>query len=265
MAVSITPLDSLLPTPPHGPTLLQPCFSDTLEASVGRPFSMAFQPIVDVENIRVIAYEALVRGNANEPASSILFAPRLSARIDRACSFTAIEVASSLGILDTGADLCINVNPRAAYNDIPSLSGTIAAAERSGLPLSRLVLEITEVERLRDPQRLQQTLGPYRDLGLRIAIDDFGSGFAGLSLLAAFHPDILKIDIALTRDIHERYPSRVIVKSIAQICRNLDVQLIAEGVEEARQVDVLQDLGIRYMQGHYFAEPAFEALPVWPA
>jgi len=188
---------------------------------------MAFQPIVDVENIRVIAYEALVRGNGNEPASSILFAPRLSARIDRACSFTAIEVASSLSVLETGADLCINVNPRAAYSDIPSLPGTITAAERCGLPLDRLVLEITEIERLRDPQRLQQTLGPYHDRGLRIAIDDFGSGFAGLSLLAAFHPDILKIDIALTRDIHERYR-------------------------------------IRYMQGHYFAEPAFEALPAWP-
>lgn len=225
---------------------------------------MAFQPIVDLQTARVIAYEALVRGNGNEPASSVLYAPRLSARIDRACRLTAIEVASSLGVLDTGADLCINVNPRAAYNDIPSLPTTIAAAERAGLPLHRLILEITEVERLRDPRRLEVLLGRYRDLGLRVAIDDFGSGFSGLSLLAAFHPDIIKIDIALTRKIQERYASRIIVQSIAKICRALDIQLIAEGVEDTCQVDVLQNLGIRYMQGNYFAAPAFEALPVWP-
>ncbi|GAC1358940.1 MAG: EAL domain-containing protein [Acidobacteriaceae bacterium] len=226
---------------------------------------MAFQPIVDLQTSRVTAYEALVRGNGNEPASSVLHALRPSARIDRACRLTAIEVASSLGLLETGADLCINVNPRVACNDPASIPQTIAAADRAGLPLSRLVLEITEVERLRDPRRLQDLLGPFRDLGLRIAIDDFGAGFAGLSLLAAFHPDLLKIDIALTRKLHERRASRVIVGSVARICEELDIQLIAEGVEEAGQVGALQDLGIRYMQGHHFAAPAFEALPAWPA
>lgn len=264
MAASVTPLIPSLPTSSRGPTLLHPPLSRLRETARDRPFSMAFQPIVDLEAVRVIAYEALVRGNGNEPASSILYAPRINARIDKACRLAAIEVASSLGVPETGADLCINVNPRAAYNDMPGLLETIAAAERAGLPPDRLVLEITEVERLRDPRKLQAVLRQYRDLGLRIAIDDFGSGFAGLTLLAAFHPDILKIDIALTRDIHERYASRIIVQSIARICRDLDIQLIAEGVEEQRQVDVLQDLGIRYMQGHHFAAPEFEALPVWP-
>ncbi len=227
---------------------------------------MAFQPIVDLESCRVFAYEALVRGHQNEPASSILSGVRTTSRvsIDRACRLAAIEVASALRVVETGASLAINVNLRSAYSDIPSLPATIAAAERAGLPLDRLILEVTEEERLRDPGQLQATLRSYRDRGLRIAIDDFGAGFAGLSLLAAFHPDILKIDIALTCDIHRRPASRVIVRSILQICRDLDLQLIAEGVEQRAELEALQDLGVRYMQGHYFALPAFEALPAWP-
>ena len=185
--------------------------------------------------------------------------------MDRACRLTAIEVASSLGILATGADLAINVSARAASNCLPNLPATVAAARLAGLPLSRLILEITEEERLRNPAQLTRTLQKLRDGGLRIAIDDFGSGFAGLGLLAAFHPDIVKIDIALTRGVHLHRASRVIVRSVVEICRDLDIQLIAEGVESSAQQQTLQDLGLRYMQGNLFAEPAFEALPLWPA
>ncbi len=250
---------------PHT-SLVDPAVSARSGRTSSRPFSMAFQPIVDIETNRTIAYEALVRGHHNEPASSILCPSRSNGRvsIDRACRLAAIEVASALGVIETGADLCINVNPRPAFSDIPNLPATIAAAHRSGLPLHRLILEVTEEERLRDPRQLQATLRVYRERGLRIAIDDFGAGFAGLSLLAAFHPDIIKIDIALTREIDKRPTSRVLVKSIAQICSDLDIQLIAEGVEELPGLRALQDLGVRYMQGHHFAAPAFEALPIWP-
>lgn len=234
---------------------------------ISRPFSMAFQPIVDLENTRIVAYEALVRGLRNEPAASILSSVRVGGRanIDRQCRLTAIEVASSLGVLATGADLAINVNARPASNEIPNLPATIDAAERAGLPLNRLILEITEQERIRKPAQLQRSIQHLRDHGLRIAVDDFGAGFAGLTLLAAFRPDILKIDIALTRDVQNRLASRVIVRSVVQVCRELNIQLIAEGIESPAQQHALQDLGIRYMQGHHFAAPAFEALPVWPA
>ena len=237
-------------------------------APASRPFSMAFQPIVDLENLRTVAYEALVRGPGNEPASSILSGGRSSggrSSMDRACRLTAIEVASSLGLLATGADLAINVTVRPASNDIPSLPATMAAAGNAGLPLDRLILEVTEQERLTDPAQLERTVRPLRERGLRIALDDFGSGFAGLTLLASFRPDILKVDIALTREVQMRLASRVIVGSLVQICRDLDIQLIAEGIETAAQQHALEDLGVRYMQGHHFAEPAFEALPIWPA
>ncbi len=263
---SLIPEPSPPPFSPH-PRLLKSVGNARPAPAASRPFSMAFQPIVDLEDTRIIAYEALVRGLGNQPAATILSAPHTGGRasIDRACRLTAIEVACSLGVLATGADLAINVNARPASNNIPSLPATIAAADRAGLPLDRLILEITEEERIRNPAQLQRTVQHLRERGLRIAIDDFGAGFAGLTLLAAFHPDILKIDIALTRDIHQRHTSRVIIRSVLQICRDLDIQLIAEGIETSDQKHALEDLGVRYMQGHYFAEPAFEALPIWPA
>ena len=260
-------VNSLQPDSP----LLSPLLPNDLSHISGRqtirPFSMAFQPIVDLEANRVFAYEALVRGHANEPAASVLYSSRSSNRasLDRACRLTAIEIATSLGVLETGAALAINVNARPSFNKIPALPETVAAAEHAGLPLDRLILEITENERVRNPHRLHDALEDYRQQGLRVAIDDFGAGFAGLSLLAAFRPDILKIDIALTRDVQKRRPSRVIIRSVVQICRDLNIQLIAEGCEHPEQADILQTLGIRYMQGNLFAEPAFEALPAWPA
>lgn len=263
------------------PSLVSPVLSSTLESRYSfdsqppdppvslpsRLFSMAFQPIVDLQTTRVVAYEALVRGLANEPAASILSGSRLSSRakIDRDCRCTAIEVASAVGLLESGADLSININARAASDDLASLAATAAAADCAGIPLSRLIFEITEQERLRNPVQLEESVRHLRERGLRIAIDDFGAGFAGLSLLTEFRPDILKVDIALTRDIHKRPASCAIVRAILQICVDLDIQLIAEGVEEAHQATVLEDLGVRYMQGNYFAEPAFEALPIWPA
>lgn len=229
-------------------------------------YTMAFQPIVDLLGPRVLAYEALVRGLENQSAARVFEQVSTEQRpaMDKRCRVMAVELAVSLGLLATGAALCINFNPNAIQPSIPALEQTLAAAVEHGLPLSRVILEITETESLRDPDRLRSLLLPYRKQGLRTALDDFGAGYAGLSTLAAFQPDILKIDIALTRSIHERHASRSIVRGIAQICADLDIHVIAEGIEEQPQVDTLQDLGIHCMQGNLFAAPAFEALPSWP-
>ena len=231
------------------------------------PYSMAFQPIVDLDGERVVAYEALVRGLENQPAAEVFSHVSNDSRpsMDQRCRVMAIDLAVALGLLATKADLCINFNPNAIHESAPSLERTIETAATSDLPLARVILEITEMEHLKDPDRLRSILRQYRSQGLRTAIDDFGAGFAGLTMLAAFQPDILKIDLALTRDIHIRPISQTILRGVTQICRDLDIQVIAEGVEEEAQIDILRNLGIHYMQGNYFARPAFEALPLWPA
>ncbi len=230
-------------------------------------FSMAFQPIVDVRAQVTVAYEALVRGPKGQPAAEVLgqVPPDDRYAIDQACRVAAIERATALGLLSTSRDLCVNFYPNAVYEAKSCLQRTLRAAKAAGLPLTRIIFEITELERLRDPQHLRSLLREYRREGLRMAIDDFGAGFAGLSLLAEFQPDILKIDLALVAKIQERRASRMIVKGIVAICLDLGIQVIAEGVEELPQQETLCDLGVHYMQGNFFAPAGFEHLPAWPA
>jgi len=228
-------------------------------------FSMAFQPIVDFDARNIYAYEALVRGVNGEPASTVLDLADDSNRyaLDQGCRVKAIEMASGLGMADTGASLSINFYPNAVYNPATCIQKTLDAASRHNFPLDRLIFEVTEGERVRDQAHLNSIIREYRARGFRVAIDDFGAGYAGLNLLANFQPDILKIDRELTREVHTRLASRVIIRAILDACNALGVQVIAEGVETACELQALRDLGMRYFQGYYFARPGFEHLPGW--
>ncbi len=228
---------------------------------------MAYQPIVDVQERRTVAYEALVRGLHNEPAGTVLrdgADEELDSFVEQQCGTLAVEIASALGITTAGMDLYVNSSPNSPFLEVSCLRSSMEAAERAGLPLNRLILEITEGEPFRDPVELRRTLAPFRARGLRTAIDDFGAGFAGLSTLAAFQPEIVKIDIALVRGIDREEPKRVIVRRVVEMCTDLGIEVIAEGVERPEQQKALEDLDVRYMQGNWFAEPGFETLPVWP-
>ena len=228
-------------------------------------FSMAFQPIIDFDARSIYAYEALVRGLKGEPACTVLDLADDSNRyaLDQGCRVKAIEMASGLGMAATGASLSINFYPNAVYNPATCIQKTLDAASLHNFPLDRLIFEVTEGERVRDQAHLNSIIREYRSRGFRVAIDDFGAGYAGLSLLANFQPDILKIDHELTREVHTRLASRVIIRAILEACHALGVQVIAEGVETLDELLALRDLGMRYFQGYYFARPGFEHLPEW--
>lgn len=239
----------------------------TFLPTAGSPFSMAFQPIVDVEQRSVFAYEALIRGLQNEPAASILESPTGLSRehsFDERCNAMAIQLAEELGLHSTGASLFLNFRPSGNGTVAERLAFLLEAAERSGFPLDRLVMEITEAEPLFDPDSLERVFARFRSRGVRSAIDDFGAGFAGLSLLSAFHPDLLKIDISLVHDIHLLPRNRTIVRSVAALAAELGVRVIAEGIECNGEAEVLREIGISLMQGNLFAEPGFQTLPLWP-
>ena len=134
----------------------------------------------------------------------------------------------------------------------------------STFPLERIIFEVTEVEEVRDHNHLRNIMKEYQSHGLRVAIDDFGAGHSGLSLLSEFQPDIIKIDRALVREIDQRPASRAIVRSIVEVCRDLNIAVMAEGIERKGEMEALCDLSIILMQGFFFARPAFEELPIWP-
>jgi len=227
-------------------------------------FTMAFQPIVDVDTGDIYAYEALVRplggGSAAQVLSQINDQNRYS--FDQACRVKAIELAARLGM---EALLSINFLPNAVYQPAACLQKTFEAAERARFPVHHLMFEVTENEPARDVGHLQSIFKEYRRHGMITAIDDFGAGHSGLNMLADFQPDVLKIDMALTRSIHTDPVRTRIAGAVVGLCRSLDISVIAEGVETIEEAVALRALGVHLFQGFLFARPLVEQLPAVPA
>lgn len=226
-------------------------------------FSMAFQPIIDVETARVYAYEALVRGINKESAGMVLSKVTEENRyaFDQNCRVKAITLAKQLGLDKTDAKLCINFMPGAVYSPVACIQLTLKTAREQAFPLDRLIFEITEAEKVQDRQHVLHIMEEYHRHGFQVALDDFGAGYSGLNLFAELTPDILKLDMDLTRNVHLRPIALAIVRSLVQLCSSFNVALVAEGVETIEEYATLRASGIKLMQGYLFAKPAFEELP----
>ena len=228
------------------------------------PFSIqiAYQPIVDMTEGRVWGYEALVRGANGESAAAVLaqVTDENRYKFDQLCRVTAIEGAGRL-FQDQRTRLSINFMPNAVYEPAACIRASLAAAERVGFARERIMFEFTEDERISDYGHIRHIVEEYRRFGFLTAIDDFGAGYAGLNLLANFRPDVIKIDMALIRDIHNDAARRTIVAGIVVIARTLGVTILAEGIETAAELAVLRAAGIRLFQGYLFAKPAIDRLP----
>jgi EAL domain-containing protein (putative c-di-GMP-specific phosphodiesterase class I) len=151
--------------------------------------------------------------------------------------------------------------PGAVYSPIACLQVTFKTAREVGFPTDRLIFEITEAEQVKDRWHLRNIVNEYRKQGFKIAIDDFGAGYAGMNLLADLPTDIVKLDMELTRNIHDRPAAIAIVKSMVALSKTLGCQLIAEGIETVDEYSALAEYGITLMQGYLLARPQFEALP----
>ena len=229
-------------------------------SSLDFEFTMAFQPIVDVASRTVFAHEALVRGPNGEGAMSVLAKVDEHNRyaFDQACRVRAIEMASALGMQSA---LSINFLPNAVYEPQACIRLTIATAERCGFPVQRIMFELLEDERSSDLAHLTSIFTDYDKRGFITAIDDFGAGFAGFEFLAAFQPQIIKIDMHLIRDVHTHKVRRTIVEGLTRIAHGLGITVVAEGVESREEVQVLRGFGIALYQGYVFARPQVGALP----
>lgn len=227
-------------------------------------FTMAFQPIVNCRTREIFAHEALVRGLNNEGAGQIFEHVNDSNRyrFDQACRTKAIKLAAELGMKSL---LSINFMPNAVYRPELCIRTTLAAAEKYNFPIEQIIFEITESEKVDDLAHVRNIVDYYRQRGFKTAIDDFGAGYAGLNLLAEIQTDIMKLDMALLRNIDTRKSSQIIVRGIVQVCAELGMTVVAEGIETHEEYAVLRDMGIDLFQGYYFARPAFQSLAQVPA
>jgi len=228
---------------------------------LGIKFDYAYQPIVDVVTRTTYAHEALVRGPEGESAMSVLsqVTDQNRYRFDQACRVKAIKGAARLNIQER---ISINFLPNAIYKPEVCIRTTLEAARTHGFPTERIIFEVTEGEQVEDGPWLAQILREYKRCGLLTAIDDFGAGYAGLTLLADFQPDLIKIDMALIRNVDQSKSRQAIVRGLVKLCGDLGTQVVAEGIETAGERDFLRDAGIRLMQGYLFSKPVFRGVGV---
>jgi len=222
--------------------------------------SCAFQPIVNVTNETIFSYEALVRGVNKETAAQVISAVKESdlAAFDQKARETAITIAAELGIKSA---ININFLPRSIYKNGKMVRRTLHFAEQHGFKPNQIYLEVTEQEIIKEQQQFVKLANEYHGMGMKVAIDDFGAGYSGLNMLANFPPDLVKLDISLIKDINQNGPRQSIIKAVKQVCFDLGIELLAEGVETMAEYSWLRQQEIEIFQGFLFAKPGFEYLP----
>ena len=221
------------------------------EAIDGSVLRMAFQPIACLHTGRVAGYEALARFDA-EPVRP----PNLW--FDEAATVglrTELEVAAAraalrqLDRLPADAYLSINLSPDAASS--AELEPLLAAA-----PLDRLVIEVTEEAPVEDYDALAEGLAGLRGQGLRLAVDDAGAGFASLRHILRLSPDLIKLDVTLTRGVDYDPPRRALASALISFAAETGATIVAEGIESAAELAALRALGVGYGQGYHLGRPA---------
>jgi len=240
------------------------CAECAAGAGLGFDFAMAFQPIVQSSTQSVYAQEALVRGLQGEPAAQVFQHVNEDNRyaFDQACRVKAIQLAAELQV---DSYISINFMPNAVYRPELCIRTTIEAAETYGFPIRQIIFEFTENEYITDIGHVRDIVRHYKERGFLTALDDFGAGHAGLNLLAEIQTDLIKLDMALVRGIDHDRRRQAIVRGMMAVCRELAIQVIAEGIETREEYLALQDLGVELFQGYYFARPAFRSLAKLPS
>jgi EAL domain-containing protein (putative c-di-GMP-specific phosphodiesterase class I) len=226
-----------------------------------QPITHAFQPIVDVATRSVFAFEALLRSTDNTPARTLLndLDGQSLQALDRRSRIAAMALASRLGM---SARISLNALPHSLGDENDSPTALVDEAARAGFAVERIIIEVTEDELIADVDRFHTIANKYRTLGFLLAIDDFGAGHSGLNLLADFQPDIIKLDMNLVRNIAARGPRQSIARAIIQVCEDLGIDVIAEGVETVDEYEWFAGNGITLFQGFLFGRPSFQSLGV---
>jgi EAL domain-containing protein (putative c-di-GMP-specific phosphodiesterase class I) len=225
--------------------------SAMLERALGT-VSVAYQPIFNALDQTLFAYEALMRSNEAElpDPQSVL---KAAERVDRLQELGSTMRGLAANGLAENADttLFVNLHPKDLTDEnlySPTAPLTLSA--------SRVVLEITERASLEHIRDLRERVARLRALGFRIALDDLGAGYAGLTSFTQLEPEFVKLDMELIRDIHKQEIKRKIVRSMVELCHDMGKLIVAEGVETPDERNVLVDLECDLLQGYLLARPS---------
>jgi diguanylate cyclase (GGDEF)-like protein len=220
---------------------------------------IVYQPIVDPRSGRTICCEALLRWNhpvlgAISPAVFIPIA-ETTGLIVSIGSWVLTSACAEAMYWGRDIKVAVNLSPVQFRLGREIVDVVLAALKETGLPPDRLELEITESVLIDDSVATFAILEELRGKGIGVALDDFGTGFASLAYLSDFAFSKIKIDQKFSQDLDHSSRTSVIIKATAQICRELHIECVAEGIETEAQLKRMQGFGINAMQGYLFSKP----------
>ncbi|MCX5572525.1 diguanylate phosphodiesterase [Enterobacter sp. E-TC7] len=228
---------------------------ESLGLLVSQHCQFALQPIIEPSEGKISSFEALIRGNDGGSPEHFFSAldPAKIYEVDLQTKAYAFALAQKLGI--GSHKIAVNLLPMSLVNVPGAVAFLVDQIKQHGLQPEQVVVEITENEMISGLNQFNSAIKQLRAEGVGLAIDDFGSGYAGLSLLTRFQPDKIKIDREIISDIHLSGPKQAIVRSIISCCSDLEITLVAEGIEKIEEWCWLESAGIRRFQGFLFARP----------
>lgn len=235
--------------------------SKLLDILQNRRIETWFQPVIESATGDIWGYECLMRGRLSDGA--LVGAPQmlewagqenLKFMLDRVCRETHLENA---GKLNFGAScrFLINFLPTAIYQPEYCLQTSLAAMRRSGLHPRQVIFEVVESEKVVDTEHLLRILEFYRRNGFGVALDDMGSGYAGLTLLGDLQPDLIKIDREIVRKSVSSKSHFNICAALVRMGKDNGQTVLAEGIETEEEVKHMKSLGVDLFQGYYFGKP----------
>jgi len=259
------PLEAQLPALIHAEPLYDMVAGDSSELmpvlNDGRIESW-FQPVFRARTLELWGYECLMRGRALDgsliDAGTLLHWARqehLTFMLDRVVRERHLRAAGTLNVPDHCTFL-VNFLPTAIYRPDFCLATTVRAARDSGLAPERIIFEVVETEQVVDRDHLKRILAHYREKGFRVALDDLGSGFSGLSFLGDLKPDMIKIDRELvSKSVDSPFHSGICA-SLVGLGHDNGLLVLAEGVETEAEWAHMEELGVDLLQGYLFGRPS---------
>jgi predicted signal transduction protein with EAL and GGDEF domain len=220
--------------------------------------SLHFHPIINAEQGKVVAFEALARWispSLGRVAPDVFI--KVAERSDLIHKLSAMLLRRAL-VEAKAWPSEIRVSFNLSARDIGSreaISNIAAIIESSGVSPGRIDMEVTETAMFQDFEQASMSLRMLKAMGIHISLDDFGTGYSSLSYVRKFPLSKIKIDRSFVKDVETDSDCRAIVKSVIDMCRNLKLACIAEGMETENQVSVLRGLGCNMMQGYFFSRP----------
>lgn len=210
---------------------------------------MVFQPIANLRTRNVVGMEALARFAGGRSRPDVWFSEAAAVGLRSELEVSAVRAAiGAIRALPSASYLSVNVSPDVATRED-------CLEELSRCPPDRLVIEVTEHAPVQDYLGLGQALEPIRARGAKLAVDDAGAGFASLRHILRLAPDIIKLDIALTRDIDTDRARRALASGLIAFASEMGASIIAEGIETPGEIAALRELGVVFGQGYFLAPP----------